>query len=178
MHDWNVVVTFRDGAQRPARKLLEELGWLDRTYYPRVFVMAVDDVAALPARLQAGLVAHPEVARLVGRVVPLTMVFDFRTPEEFRNRLRQAALELAPPLERKRFHVRMHRRGFKGRLTSPEEERALDDALLDWLRSHGGGQIDFEHPDAVVVVETVDNRAGVALVTREHMARYAFLRVD
>jgi len=33
----------------------------------------------------------------------------------------------------KSFHVRLHRRGFKGRLSTAKEERFLDEALLDAL---------------------------------------------
>jgi tRNA(Ser,Leu) C12 N-acetylase TAN1 len=75
--------------------------------------------------------------------------------------------------------VRLHRRGFKGRLSTPEEERFLDDALLEALQAAGTPcSLSFDDPDAIIQIETVGNRAGLSLWTREDLARYPFLRVD
>jgi hypothetical protein len=37
-------------------------------------------------------------------------------------------------------------------------------------------RIAFEEPDLVVAIETVGSQAGVALVSRDQLARYPFLR--
>lgn len=79
----------------------------------------------------------------------------------------------------KTFHVRLHRRGFKGQLSTPEEERFLDDTLLDALKRAGTpGSLAFDDPDAVIQIETVGNRAGISLWSREELGRFPFLRAD
>jgi tRNA(Ser,Leu) C12 N-acetylase TAN1 len=79
----------------------------------------------------------------------------------------------------KSFHVRLHRRGFKGALSTPKEERFLDDALLAVLASAGApGRIGFDDPDAVLQIEMIDRRAGVSLWERDDLRRYPFLSVD
>ncbi len=76
-------------------------------------------------------------------------------------------------------HVRLYRRGFKGRLSSHDEERFLDDALLQALEAAGTPRrITFDDPDAVIDVETLGNWAGLSLWTRADLARYPFLKVD
>jgi hypothetical protein len=58
----------------------------------------------------------------------------------------------------------MHRRGFKGRLSSVEEERFLDNILLKALEKAGSrGRISFEKPDTFIALETVGPRAGLSL---------------
>ena len=84
-----------------------------------------------------------------------------------------------PQLAGKSFHVRMHRRGFKEALPSQQEERMLDDVLLEALERTGQpGRIEFEDPDLILDVETVDQRAGMSLWTREQLERYPFLNLD
>jgi tRNA(Ser,Leu) C12 N-acetylase TAN1 len=78
---------------------------------------------------------------------------------------------------RRYFHVRIHRRGFKGRLSSHAEERGLADALLEAAGASGApARISFEDPDLVVAIETVGSQAGVALLTRDDLARHPLLR--
>jgi hypothetical protein len=73
----------------------------------------------------------------------------------------------------------MHRRGFKGVLSTPKEERFLDDVLLDALEAAGKpGRIGFEEPDAIVQIETVDGRAGLSLWSAAELRRYPFLGVS
>jgi len=63
---------------------------------------------------------------------------------------------------------RRHRRGFKDRLASQEQERILDSVLLAALEKAGNpGRISFEDPDVVCVVETIGQWAGLSLWTRE-----------
>jgi tRNA(Ser,Leu) C12 N-acetylase TAN1 len=73
----------------------------------------------------------------------------------------------------------MHRRGFKHRISSHEEECRLGAALLDALDVAGTpGSLSFENPDAIVAIETVGQRAGISLWSREDLERYPFLRLD
>jgi tRNA(Ser,Leu) C12 N-acetylase TAN1 len=111
--------------------------------------------------------------------MPATQTFTFQTVEKFETKAREACQRWVPDLAGWRFHVPMHRRGFKGRLTSQHEESFLDDTLLEALAQTGRpGQITFEDPDAITALETVDDRAGLSLWKREDVQRYPFLRLD
>jgi tRNA(Ser,Leu) C12 N-acetylase TAN1 len=117
--------------------------------------------------------------QLLARVVPVTCTFSFQSPEEFETKAKEAVLYWLPQLEGKKFYVRMHRRGFKGRISSLEEEHFLDKILLEELVKIGNpGQITFENPDAIVVVETVGQQAGLSCWTREEWQRYPLLKLD
>ena len=77
------------------------------------------------------------------------------------------------------FHVRMHRRGTKHDLRTQETERLFKDAIVDATTRAGmPGKILFADPDVVIAIGTVDNRAGLAMWTREDLARYHLLRPD
>ncbi len=70
----------------------------------------------------------------------------------------------------------MHRRGFKGTLHSHREEQLLGGYLMDELEARAmPATIRFEDPDAVIAVDTVDQRAGMSLWTREQLRRFPFL---
>jgi hypothetical protein len=72
--------------------------------------------------------------------------------------------------------VRLRRRGLKGIISTPEEERFLDDALLETLAAAGHpGRIRFDDPDYVLLIETLAGNAGMTLLTGEDLKRYPFL---
>lgn len=179
MSEWNVVVSVYDRGYKHARQVLEEFGSVSRTDFYNVLAVQVDDVPGMLEKLKERM-ATDEKARLsLARVVPVTASFTFQSPEEFETRAKEAVLPWVSELAGKGFHVRMHRRGFKGRLSSQDEERFLDDFLLAQLEQAGApGHITFEDPDAIVVIETISQRAGLALCTRENLKKYSFLKVD
>jgi tRNA(Ser,Leu) C12 N-acetylase TAN1 len=73
----------------------------------------------------------------------------------------------------------MHRRGFKGKLSSMGEERFLDGYLLNVLEQSGTpARITFDDPDVVVTLETLGPRCGLSLWTREELRRYPLLHLD
>ena len=60
--------------------------------------------------------------------------------------------------------------------TALERERFLDDILLGALADAGSsGQIRFDDPDYVLLIETVGGSGGIALWTGEDLKRYPFL---
>lgn len=174
-----MVVTVREHGYRRMRDWLAQFGQVGRTGFRNVLALKVADVRAFIATLATALEAKPELGEQLGHVMPATATFAFQTPEEFEARAKAAVEEFVPALAGQRFHVRMHRRGFKGRLSSPEEERFLDRFLLERLESAGQpGTIAFDDPDAILAVETVGQRAGVSVWRREDMQRYPFLQLD
>jgi hypothetical protein len=176
MNDWNVVATSRIGRFDEAKRLLEKLGPVDRTDFYNVLVMRIEDVD----RLLAGLLELlPRAEGPVAHVRPARTTFDFRTNEEFEELANRVALAWAPRLVGRRFHVRMHRRGFRRRLSSKHEEHFLDDVLLEALARAGEpGHIAFDDAEAILTIDTVGSRAGLSLWSRDELLRYPFLGVD
>jgi tRNA(Ser,Leu) C12 N-acetylase TAN1 len=179
MQDWNVVVSVHDQGYTRARQVLSTYGDVGRTEFYNVLVLRVADRQAFMERFAAMVSAVPDFLEIVSRVVPAAVVFPFQSAEEFEAKAKDAVLAWLPQLAGKSFHVRMHRRGFKERMSSQTEERLLDGLLLGALEDAGTpGRIDFADPDVVIDVETVGQRAGLALWTREDIARYPFIKLD
>jgi tRNA(Ser,Leu) C12 N-acetylase TAN1 len=179
MLDWTVVATTREHGYDRGWQLLEQFGQVSRTDYFNVLLLEPDEPETFLDRFGAMVRNVPQVMESLSRVMPATDRFTFEGAEDFEAQAREIVRGWAPRLRGKSFHVRMHRRGFKGKLSSQQEERFLDEALLDELETQGvPGRIDFEDPDAVIDVETVDNRAGMSFWTREDLKRYPFLKVD
>lgn len=177
--DWNVVASVHERGFVRACELLGELGPVSRTEFYNVLVMKVEDVRRFLEALRTLIDETPDAHAVLARVVPVTRTFTFQTAEEFEAKAMNAAAPWMTELAGKRFHVRMRRRGFKGKLSSQQEERFLDEFILRRLDEDAmPGRIDFEDPDAVVAVETLGQRAGLSLWTREDLERYPFVRVD
>jgi tRNA(Ser,Leu) C12 N-acetylase TAN1 len=178
MQEWNAVITvFERGFER-ACQILGDFGKVKRTDFFNTLVMKADDVEQMLETLRSGSLEDPEFLTFLSRLVPVTSTFTFQSPEEFESKSKKAALAWVHELGDKGFHVRMRRRGFKGKLSSLEEERFLDDILLEALKMAGvPGHITFENPDAIIAVETIANWAGLSLWTREQLQRYPFIRL-
>ena len=175
---WNVVVVAGDNRFDGACRLLARFGSPKRTGFYNVLTLKVPDARAFLDDFAQAAAASADLAQSVSRLVPAEHTFTFNSPEEFEAKAREIALTWVEQLAGKAFHVRLHRRGFKGRLRSPEEERFLDRVLLEALEVAGAsGSITFEDPDAVIDVETVGSRAGMSLWTRDDLRRYPFLRL-
>ena len=179
MKDWNVVVTAKTDTWKGARRFIARFGTVARSDFYNVMLLRVDDMDWFLAHFatavgEAGITSHG-----IAHVFPAPTTFSFATREEFESKAREAAVAIAPQLAGKRFYVRMHRRGFKGRISSHDEERLLDSAILDALVATGKpGEIAFDEPDAVIDIESVGDQAGLSLWSHEELERYPFLRID
>lgn len=179
MFHWNVVVNLHEHSFRRAFKLLQGLGAVYTTEFLNVLVMEVSNIPRFLETLNAWVSDDPSLRRIISRVVPVTSTFSFLSPAEFETKAKEVFLYWLPILAGKNFHVRMHRRGFKGRISSHDEERFLDTILLEELGKMGNpGHITFEDPDAIIVVETVGQQAGLSCWTREDLQRYPLLKLD
>ena len=177
--DWNVIVTLPEATFREARKFLRRWGEVHRTGYFRVLTLRVDDPETFLAEIAKAIEESPGILNLVSHIIPAQRTFDFGSAEEFEAKARDISILWAPALAGKSFHVRLHRRGFKGKLSTAKEERFLDETLLDALEALGSpGRISFTDPDTVLQIETIDGRAGLSLWRREDLQRYPFLGVS
>jgi tRNA(Ser,Leu) C12 N-acetylase TAN1 len=179
MHEWNVVVTVQPDGYNKAHNLLHRYGPVSKTDYFNILLMWVDDQKRFLDILLEEAQRDPQGIVSLARVMPVFECFDFFSPEQFEEYARQAVTSYMSSLLDKSFHVRMHRRGFKGKISGMEEEKFLDKYLLDELEKAGSrGRITFEDPDVIIDIETLGTRAGLSLWTREELQRYPLLHLD
>lgn len=179
MWEFNVIVTLAsDGRYRHLLHELAPLGDFRRTEFLGVIAGRVEDtqafLEALRSRREASVIAFQDL----GRVIPLERVALFQV-EEFLEVARTAIRLCIADIAGRRFYVRLERRGHKGEIVSPEAERALDAFIKEELAQQGAtAEVDFDHPDVVLAMETLGDRLGVGLLTKEMQERYDFVRID
>lgn len=177
--DWNVVATTQSDSFLRAQQLLARFGAVASTDLYNVIVMRVNDPSEFLRAFTDRAASDPRLLNSIARIVPLQRTFDFSEREEFERRATEAILRFASELEGRSFHVRVKRRGHKGEISSRSEETLLQSALIDELARRGrSGRISYDDPDAIIDVETVGDRAGLSLWTREDINRFSFLKVD
>ena len=177
--EWNVVLSLNERGFKDAFRKLGCFGPIRKTGFFNVLFMRVDDIRLMIETLRKWTDEDPQALSFLSRLIPVTDTFSFQTPGEFEEKAKKIVLSWVPELSGKRFHVRIHRRGFKGRLSGLEEEHFLDKVLLEALEKTGNpGHITFENPDAIIEVETIGTWAGLLLWTREELQKYPFIRLD
>jgi tRNA(Ser,Leu) C12 N-acetylase TAN1 len=177
--DWNVVITvYQDGFRR-ALHALQEFGPVERSPYHNVLVMRVEDPLALLAALEQKTEQSTALNDAISRVAPAMRTVEFHSAQELSEKLGAILSEWSPRLAGSSLHVRLHRRGDRRDLRTPDVERLFDDLLVQATAAAGAScRISFTDPDAVIAIDTVDDRAGIGLWTREHFNRYHLLRPD
>ncbi len=178
MQDWNLLATSVEGARPVLLAGLRRLGVFRGGGYRNVAIGRVADVAAFLDAWREALAGDPMLMASVGRVLPILQTFAVDQLDPAASL--QAAVEpLAPLLAGRSFYVRIERRGLRGMLSSSEAERALGAALWASLEAAGHTpRVTFDDPDVVVVVETLGDRGGIAVLDRAVRAGYSFVRVS
>lgn len=179
MKDWNVAVTVHEHGFTRANRFLQSYGEISRTDFFNVLAMHVEDTGDFLELMHASINQDATILNYIARILPVTATFDYQSPQEFEYKAKEAVEAWISDLAGKTFHVRMHRRGFKGRLSSQDEECFLDTVLLERMTEQGEpGKINFEDPDIIIAVETIAQWAGLSLWTRTERLRYPFLKLD
>ncbi len=179
MKDWNIIVTIYQESFRRALRALQDIGPAERSPYHNVLVMKVDNPMAVLEAIERLTEERPALYDAIARVAPATQAFDFSSAEGFKDSTKSIVLEWLPSLAGKSFHARLHRRGPKPELHTPDVERFLNDVVIEATAKAGRpGRILFTDPDAVIVIDTIDDRAGLAMWTRQDIAHHRLLRPD
>lgn len=179
MKDWNLVITiFQDGF-RYAMRALRTFGPIERTQYHNILTMKVDDPVEVLEAIELKTEESTALYDTISRVSPASHSFNFQSAEEFLAKAKSFLVEWSPQLAGRSFHVRLHRRGPKYDLGTQETEHSLSEAILDATTELGClGKLSFTDPDTVIALDTIDERAGAALWTRDDLARHRLLRPD
>jgi tRNA(Ser,Leu) C12 N-acetylase TAN1 len=178
--DWNVVISiYQDGFPR-ARRALAKLGDVRPSGYYNVLTMSSDDdPLQLVSAVEQLTEEKPALYDAIARVAPAMHAFEFHSAEEFRERTKSIVLGWAPRLGGKAFHVRLHLRGAGPDLHSTDLEKFLDDAVVEATAMAGTrARISFTSPDAVIAIDTIDDRGGASIWTSEELAKHRLLRPD
>ncbi len=179
MRDWNVVVTVHEHHFSQACRFLEAYGQLAKSDFFNVLTMRVSDIGQFLHDLHQQLQDEPVLAKCVARVLPVGSSFVFQSPAEFELKAQAVVAVWVEKLSGTRFHVRMHRRGFKGRMSSQDEERFIDHYLMQCLSERGAtAEMNFEDPDYIIAVETIGQQAGMSLWSRDELQRYPLIKLD
>jgi len=177
--DWNVVINIYQDGFRRALRALKEFGPVERSPYHNVLVMRVEDPTALLEAIERKTEENAALYDAISRIAPAMRTVEFHSVEEFREKLKPILLEWLPRLTGSSLHVRLHRRGDRHALPTPDAERSFDDFLLAATTAAGAPcKISFTDPDAVIAIVNRVDRAGVGLWTREDLARHRLLRPD
>jgi len=172
---WNAVVTVYEEGYRPALRALRRYSRVARSTYHNVLLVEAEDPVGLLDTLEQCADAEPVLIDSISRIAPARASFDFTSRADFEEKAIGAARQWLPQLAGASFHVRLHHRG--SGLDSPTEERMIAESLLAALdAANTPGRISFGDPDAIVAIDTVDERAGLGLWTRSDLARHRFLR--
>jgi tRNA(Ser,Leu) C12 N-acetylase TAN1 len=179
MQDWNVVISVKESGFKDAFRKLSRFGPIGKTGFFNVLFLKVYDIPRMLRILSEWLEDDPHALAFLSRMIPVTHTFTYQSSNEFEERAKEIVLAWAPDLAGKSFHVRMHRRGFKGKLSGLEEEQFLDKVLIEEIEKAGSpGRITFEDPDAIIVIETISQWAGISLWSRDELKRYPFIKLD
>jgi tRNA(Ser,Leu) C12 N-acetylase TAN1 len=175
--DWNVLATSVEGARPVLLAWLRRHGAFRGGGYRNVAIGRVADMPAFLAALRDDLVREPGRAAALGRVLPIerTLLLDPSAP--------LASLEAAiEPLHVRlaggSYFVRLERRGLRDALHSGDVERTLGAVLWRALEAAGHvPRVAFRDPDVVVAIETLGERAGIAVIDRALRVTYPFVRI-
>ncbi len=179
MQEWNVVINLNEQSQRQAYRKLAIFGPIRKTGFFNVLLMRADDLSGMLETMRRWTLEDPQSLSFLSRIIPVTYAFVFQSSGEFETKAKEVVLQWAPALAGKGFHVRMRRRGFKGKLSSLDEEHLLDGILLEATEKSGDpAHITFENSDAIIAVETIGSWAGLSLWSREDLQRYPFIKLD
>lgn len=176
--EWNILATAFMRKERYLLRLLREYGDFKGSGFRDVIVGTVENRGGFLDALNNIIKDDPARLRHLSQIVPIEKTFQFDL-QDFREKLQKAVVPFAEQLEDNcKFYVRVKRRGHKGELSSMEIEKEMSAFIIDALEKTGRqARVNFEDPDKFIIVETIGNRAGVGLITREMRERYPFIRI-
>jgi tRNA(Ser,Leu) C12 N-acetylase TAN1 len=177
MKEWNILATAFWGRGKDALRLLSLLGEFKETGFKDVLQGHVEDIMLFLEKLESLREENPGRMTSLSQILPLERTFSFSLTD-FIDKLKKAVLPYVEGVEGKKFYVRVKRRGHRGEMSSLEIEKEISSFIFETLEKAGKqAQVSFSDPDAVIVIETIANRAAVTLITREMREKYPLIKM-
>lgn len=177
MMEWNILATAFRRQGRYLLRLLNKYGEFRGSGYRDVVIGRVEDVSAFLETLENLRRENPGKLSPLSQIVPLERTFQFDL-SDFEDKLKEAISPYVEQVENSKFFVRVKRRGHKGEISSLDVEKEMDTFILETLTKAGKqAQINIEEANKIIIVETIENCAGVGLITREMKEKYPFIKV-
>jgi tRNA(Ser,Leu) C12 N-acetylase TAN1 len=177
MEEWNILATAQRGQERFLLQRLNKFGDFRHSGCRDVILGNVADVLVFLDALESIRQESPGRLRSLSQIVPIERFFHFDVTD-FREKAKEAVSPYIDQLENSRFFVRVVRRGHKGEISGMETEKELASFILESLQREGThAAVNIEEFEKMIVVETVENLAGIGLITREMKDKYPFIKV-
>jgi tRNA(Ser,Leu) C12 N-acetylase TAN1 len=177
MAAWNVLATSPEGRRDALLLALRRLGKFRRGGYRNVLVGQVAERAEFLRAVRDALASDALLPGALAKLVPIEATVRIE-PESAVDTVAAAAEPFLAPLAAGSFFVRLERRGLKGRIHTPTFERELADRVWKTLEARGHApRVDFRDPDAILVVETIGDEAGIAVLTRALRSDFPFVKM-
>jgi tRNA(Ser,Leu) C12 N-acetylase TAN1 len=174
---WNVLATSFEGRRDTLLVALRGLGAFRRGGYRNVIVGRVEDPQAFLGTVREALESNALLRASLAKLVPIETTVRI-TAEDAVDVLSAAAEPFLDRLAGGSFIVRLERRGLKGRLDTAVAERAIGERVWRALEARGRPpRVEFRDPDAILVIETLGDEAGLAVLPRALRRDFPFIRV-
>jgi tRNA(Ser,Leu) C12 N-acetylase TAN1 len=171
-------VTSLEGQREALLAVLRTLARFRRGGFPNVLVATVADPIAFLDVLRDAYEGSTVVRSSLGKVIPIDRTLRFTSPEAFPDEVGAALDALADRLVGRTFFVRIFRRGFRGQIDSTRIEGELGARLVAALEARGDRpRVRFDDPDVALVIETLRDEVGIALLDRTVRTAHPFVRV-
>jgi tRNA(Ser,Leu) C12 N-acetylase TAN1 len=175
---WNLLVTSLEGQREALLAALRPLARFRRGGFPNVLVATVDDPVAFLGVLRDACAQSTVVRSSLGKAIPIDRTLRLTSPEAFRDEVGAALDALADRLTGRTFFVRIFRRGFRGLIDSTRLEGELGARLVAALEARGDRpRVRFDDSDVALVIETLRDEVGIAVLDRTLRATHPFVRV-
>jgi tRNA(Ser,Leu) C12 N-acetylase TAN1 len=175
---WNVLATSLEGQREALLGALRRLARFRRGGFPNVLVATVDDPLAFVDTLAEARAASTLIQTSLGKVIPIERTLRLDDPQRFVDVVSGALTECADRLVGRTFFVRVFRRGLRGAIDSTAVEGEIGGRLVAALTSRGDQpRVRFADADVAVVVETLRDEVGIALLPRALRTTHPFVRV-
>jgi tRNA(Ser,Leu) C12 N-acetylase TAN1 len=171
------MATALEGQRDLLRLALKRLGRFRGSGFRNIVLGEVPDpIAFLPIVAEA-FASDRHLQMSLGKLIPMDLVVRFQVPDAV-DTLAAAAEPFLDRLGSGTFFVRMERRGLRHELHASDTEQAVGERLVTALRARGHApRVRFDDPDHVVIIESVGEEAGLALVPRAVRSAFPFVRV-
>jgi tRNA(Ser,Leu) C12 N-acetylase TAN1 len=176
---WNVVITLVPGPHHFSEVLgaLARFGRFGPTSFKDVLVGQVPDMPAMLEAIERARTLEKSWGLAVGHVVPVEVTFAF-DPDRLAEEAGRQLQRLWHRVPEGSMWVRVKRRGLAGQVHSQQVEQAVADQVMTLAEQSGKKlSVSLADPDCTIVIETLDQVAGLGLVTREQRERYPFMSV-